>query len=143
MSNQRIPLLGRLAVHNQMITMDQLAEATGEQGRRNDGSNIGKILVEKGFLTSQQLEKLVKGQKQMIARQRASQAAKAAAPGLETDPPKRKAAIDPRSEPVKPPAAAPPVAPPHAPRTAEAENVGCSSAPSGRATRRAQGGPRG
>jgi hypothetical protein len=32
MSNQRIPLLGRLAVHNQMITMDQLAEATGEQG---------------------------------------------------------------------------------------------------------------
>jgi twitching motility protein PilT len=115
MSNQRIPLLGRLAVHNQMITMDQLAEATGEQGRRNDGSNIGKILVEKGFLTSQQLEKLVKGQKQMIARQRASQAAKAAAPGLETDPPKRKAAIDPRSEPVKPPAAAPPVAPPTPP----------------------------
>ncbi len=112
MSNQRIPLLGRLAVHNQMISMDQLAEATDEQGRRNDGSNIGKILIEKGFLTTAQLEKLVKGQQQMIARQRASQAAKAAAPGLETEPPKRKVAIDPRSEPMTPPAAAAPVAAP-------------------------------
>jgi hypothetical protein len=112
MSNQRIPLLGRLAVHNKMISMDQLAEATGEQGRRNDGSNIGKILIEKGFLTTAQLEKLVKGQQQLIARQRASQAAKAAAPGLETEPPKRKVAIDPRSEPMTPPAAAPPVAAP-------------------------------
>jgi twitching motility protein PilT len=112
MSNQRIPLLGRLAVHNQMISMDQLAEATDEQGRRNDGSNIGKILIEKGFLTTAQLEKLVKGQQQMIARQRASQAAKTAAPGLETEPPKQKAAIDPRSEPMTPPAAAAPVAAP-------------------------------
>jgi len=112
MSNQRIPLLGRLAVHNKMITMDQLAEATDEQGRRNDGSNIGKILVEKGFLTSEQLAKLVRGQQQMIARQRASQAAAAAAPGLETEPPKRTAAIDPRSEPLTPPAAAPRVAAP-------------------------------
>ena len=68
MSNQRIPLLGRLAVHNRIISMDQLAEATDEQGRRNDGSNIGKILIEKGFLTSKQLEKLVGAQQQMIAR---------------------------------------------------------------------------
>ncbi len=49
MSNQRVPLLGRLAVHNQMISMDQLAEATQEQGRRNDGPNLGTILVEKDF----------------------------------------------------------------------------------------------
>jgi len=115
MSNQRIPLLGRLAVHNQMISMDQLAEATDEQGRRNDGSNIGNILVEKGFLSSKQLEKLVKGQKQMVARQRASQAAKAAAPDLETEPRKPKAAADPRSEPMTPPVADPrsePMTPP-------------------------------
>ena len=59
MSNQQIPLLGRLAVHNQMISMDQLAEATGEQGRRNDGSSLGSILIEKSFITPEQLKKLV------------------------------------------------------------------------------------
>ena len=63
MSKQRIPLLGRLAVHNQMISMDQLAEATREQGRRNDGSSLGKIMVEKNFITPEQLEKLVNAQR--------------------------------------------------------------------------------
>jgi len=104
MSSQRSPLLGRLAVHNQMISMDQLAEATDEQGSRNDGSNLGDILIEKGFITPEQLGKLVTAQRQMVARQRASQAAKATAPGLETEPQKPKAAADPRSELMTPPA---------------------------------------
>ena len=112
MSNQRSPLLGRLAVHNQLISMDQLAEATDEQGRRNDGSNLGNILIEKGFITPEKLEKLVNAQRQMIARQRASQAAKATAPGLETESQKPKAAASPRSEPMTPPAVEAPVAAP-------------------------------
>ena len=104
MSNQQIPLLGRLAVHNRMISMDQLNETTEEQARRNDGSSLGDVLVEKGFITSGQLVKLLDGQRQMVARQRASQAANAAAPGLEIEPEKPKAVADPRSEPMTPPA---------------------------------------
>ena len=120
MSNQRIPLLGRLAVHNRMISMDQLAETTEEQGRRNDGTSVGKILIEKGFITPEQLEKLLNAQRQMVARQRASQAAKAAAPDLEIEPQKAKAVVDPRSEPMTPPAVeAPIVAPAPEPKQEE------------------------
>jgi twitching motility protein PilT len=95
-----------------MISMDQLAEATDEQGRRNDDSHLGDILIEKGFITSEQLQKLAKAQRQMIARQRANQAAKAAAPGLEAEPQKPKPAADPRSEPLTPPVVEAPVAAP-------------------------------
>ena len=112
MSSQPVAILGRLAVHNRMISMEQLAEATDEQGRRNDGSRLGHILVEKGFISSEQLTKLVNAQRQMVARQRASQAARATAPGLETKPPKAKAAVDPRSEPMTPSAGAAPAAAP-------------------------------
>ncbi|MCH8889840.1 MAG: hypothetical protein IH827_01985, partial [Myxococcales bacterium] len=112
MSSQPVAILGRLAVHNRMISMEQLAEATDEQGRRSDGSNLGSILVEKGFITSKQLTKLVNAQRQMVARQRASQAANAAAPDLEIEPQKPKAAADPRSEPMTPPAVEDPVAAP-------------------------------
>jgi twitching motility protein PilT len=68
-------LLGRLAVHNKLLTLDQLAECTREQGRR--GGRLGDIFVELRFITPKQLEKLVIAQKEMIARQ---QAAKAVAP---------------------------------------------------------------
>ena len=112
MSNQRVPLLGRLAVHNQMISMDQLADATREQGRRNDGTSLGKIMVEKGFIAPEQLEKLLNAQRQMVARQRASQAANAAAPDVEIEPQKPKVAVDPRSEPMTPPAVEAPIAAP-------------------------------
>jgi twitching motility protein PilT len=95
-----------------MISMDQLAEATQEQGRRNDGTSLGKILVEKGFIAPEQLEKLLNAQRQMVARQRASQAANAAAPDVEIEPPKPKAAADPRSEPMTPPAVEAPIAAP-------------------------------
>jgi twitching motility protein PilT len=112
MSDQRVPLLGRLAVHNRMISMSQLAETTEEQGRRSDGSSLGDILVEKGFINSEQLVKLVNAQRQMVTRQRASQAAKATAPGLETEPQKPKVAADPRSELMTPPAVEAPIATP-------------------------------
>ncbi len=112
MSNQRVPLLGRLAVHNKMISMDQLSEATQEQGRRSDGTSLGKILIEKGFIAPEQLEKLLNAQRQMVARQRASEAANAAAPDVEIEPQKPKAAADPRSEPMTPPAVEAPMAAP-------------------------------
>ena len=102
MPSQRTSLLGRLAVHNQMISMEQLAEATEEQGRRSDDSRLGDILLEKGFITSEQLASLVNAQREMVARQRASQAAQATAPDLEIQPQKAPAAVDPRSDPMTP-----------------------------------------
>ena len=69
MSNPKVPsLLGRLAVHNQLITMDQLSKVTTEQGRRRDGTNLGDLLIEMGYITSEQLTKLVKAQKEMLTR---------------------------------------------------------------------------
>ncbi len=70
-----IPLLGRLAVHFKMITMDQLAEVTRSQAR-GDPRRIGDILVADGFITGEYLAKLVKAQKQMVAKQRAKAATK-------------------------------------------------------------------
>ena len=81
-----VSLLGRLAVHNKLITMDQLAEATHEQGRRRDGTILGDILLEMGFINEKKLELLVRAQRKMLAKSRAKQAAANAAPGLETDP---------------------------------------------------------
>ncbi|MBW2715968.1 MAG: hypothetical protein JRD03_07820, partial [Deltaproteobacteria bacterium] len=127
MSNQRVSLLGRLAVHNKMISMDQLTESTEEQGRRNGQSNLGEILVEKGFITTEQLAKLLDAQKQMVVRQRASQAASAAAPDLETKSPKSNAAADSRSEPMTPPPVETPTAAPAAPAVPAAPAASASS----------------
>jgi twitching motility protein PilT len=81
-----VSLLGRIAVHNKLITMDQLAEATSEQGRRRDGSHLGDILLEMGFVNQKQHNLLVKAQSEMLAKARAKQATVNAAPGLEADP---------------------------------------------------------
>ena len=64
-------------------TVDQLAEVTAEQGRRRDGTNLGDLLVELGYVTGAQLTKLVRAQQEMLARQRAQKAAQEAAPSLE------------------------------------------------------------
>jgi len=81
-----VSLLGRLAVHNKLITIDQLAEATREQGRRRDGTNLGEILLEMGFINAKQRDLLVNAQREMLAKSRAKQAVVNAAPGLEPDP---------------------------------------------------------
>jgi twitching motility protein PilT len=72
---QPIPLLGRLAVHHQLITMDQLAEVTRAQAR-GDSRRIGDILVEDGHITNDQLAKLVRAQKALIAKHNARKSAK-------------------------------------------------------------------
>ena len=74
---QPIPLLGRLAVHHQMITMDQLAEVTRAQAR-GDSRRIGAIFVEDGLITSDQLTELVRAQKVLIAKHHARKPAEPA-----------------------------------------------------------------
>jgi twitching motility protein PilT len=79
-AENQILLLGRIALHNKLITADQLAEATRERGRRGDSVRLGDILVEKGWITPNQLQKLVAKQKELATRQRAAQATQRAAP---------------------------------------------------------------
>jgi twitching motility protein PilT len=74
---QPIPLLGRLAVHHQLITMDQLAEVTRAQAR-GDSRRIGDMLVEDGLITGDQLVKLVRAQTALIAKHRARKLAEQA-----------------------------------------------------------------
>lgn len=69
-------LLGRIAVQAKLITMDQLNESTAQQGRE-PGKTIGRILIERGLISQGQLEKLVKIQKDYIAKRKAQQAAAA------------------------------------------------------------------
>ena len=83
MSNQPVPLLGRLAVHLKMITMEQLAEALRAQGKSGEERNLGAVLRELGFINQAQTEKLLAAQKQVLAQQQqkgAAQAATAAQP---------------------------------------------------------------
>ncbi len=97
---QKPPLLGRLAVHHRMITMDQLGEALHEQGR-DDGPSLGEILVAKGFIDRSQLGVLIQAQRDVVARHRA----KARSAGGATGP--RALVEKPRSA-ARQPAEAPP-----------------------------------
>ncbi len=68
-------LLGRLAVHLKMISLEQLAAATREQAEGGSPRRLGDILVDKGFINPKQLAKLVQAQEQVIAKQRSKAAA--------------------------------------------------------------------
>lgn len=127
-ATQPVSLIGRIAVQLKLITMEQLAEATAEQGRRG-GACIGEILVERGFVTAAQMEKLKQIQRDVVTKQRAKQALSgrsvpvpapgapppesARAPAAPAAPPR--AALEPR--PAVPPEPAPP-----RPRRAPAES---------------------
>jgi len=104
------PLMGRIAVQLKMISMDQLAEATREQGRHPE-ARIGDILVDKGFISTAQLEQLVRAQKGVVARHRAK--AREAAPKTPAATP-QPPAPGPRAvaSPPDPPSAVPTPAPP-------------------------------
>jgi twitching motility protein PilT len=67
-------LLGRIAVHTKLVTPSQLEEATDEQGRSGGRARLGEILVQKGFVTAAQLQKLLAAQKQVLAKQAAKRA---------------------------------------------------------------------
>ena len=57
-----MPLIGRLAIQCKMITMEQLQQATREQGCEPE-RRLGDILIELGFVDSAQLDKLKKLQR--------------------------------------------------------------------------------
>jgi twitching motility protein PilT len=93
MAAQKVPLLGRLAVHLKMIDMDQLAEAVRQCGRIGEDKRLGEVLVEQGMIDQAQLAKLLQAQHQVVAKQRAKQAGVLEKPAR------------PQAEPVAPPAA--------------------------------------
>ncbi len=80
MTDQKIPLLGRIAVQLKMIEMNQLREATLEQGRSPE-KRLGEILVEKGFIAPSDLEHLAVVQKDLVEKHRARKAAESKAEG--------------------------------------------------------------
>jgi twitching motility protein PilT len=61
------PLLGRIALHNNLISKDQLAWALREQSREGGVRKLGDILVSSGLITSNQLQQLVQVQQQLLA----------------------------------------------------------------------------
>jgi len=68
-------LLGRIAVHHKLISMDQLVEATLQQGKEGPERRLGDIFVENGWITQDQLQKLLEIQKDLLAKHRQAQAA--------------------------------------------------------------------
>src|SRR5262245_11017334 len=121
-----VPLLGRLAVHLKMISMDQLAEAVREQGRAGEEAKLGEILVARGFIDRGQLAKLIAAQQQVLAKQKgmaAPAAAQPVAPVRSAAPARAPAARAPA--PVQPPAPSAPAAP----RTAQSAPRRDDSAP--------------
>jgi twitching motility protein PilT len=89
--NQATPsdsLLGRVAVAAKLITMEQLAQATREQGRPGSSKNLGDVLVSLGFLTQATLQKALELQKSVLERavQKERAAASSAAPAAASAP---------------------------------------------------------
>src|SRR5687767_14543901 len=68
MSQTPPDLLGRLAVHYKLISMDQLVTATQEQSR-SPSKRLGAILVELGYIDQNELAQLLEAQRQYLAQQ--------------------------------------------------------------------------
>src|SRR5215468_8909357 len=83
MSNPPIPLLGRIAVHLKLISVDQLAEATRLQSNAGGEKRLGEILIERGMLTQAQLEQVLRVRQQMLVKQRAKSAVETTLPAPE------------------------------------------------------------
>ncbi len=64
-------LFGRIALHYKLVTREQLLEASQTQAREGGSRKFGEILVEKGYLTPQQLEQLLTVQQEYLAKQAA------------------------------------------------------------------------
>jgi len=67
-----VSLLGRLAIHFKMISMEQLAAATRELGADTSSRRLGDVLVEKGWINAAQLAKLLRAQQEVLAKQGAA-----------------------------------------------------------------------
>ncbi|MBW8878696.1 MAG: PilT/PilU family type 4a pilus ATPase [Acidobacteria bacterium] len=73
-------LFGRIALHYKLVTREQLVAVAEWQAREGSARRLGEILVERGFLTPQQLEQLLAVQREYVAKQQAQAAAVAATP---------------------------------------------------------------
>ena len=107
MPSAKVPLLGRLAVHPQLVTPDQLEEALRDQGQQGPGANLGDILVARGYLKEKQLATLLRAQQEIVARERTRRAAElGAAAGSEAAAPDAQPAAPAAApvEPARPPA---------------------------------------
>ena len=107
MSSVPSDLLGRLAVHYRLITIEQLGEAVREQGR-TPNKKLGAIMVDLGMIDVTQLAQLLEAQRQYLARHDPESAD--AAPPKHEPPSPRAAAIAPPPPPPAPPAKAAPSA---------------------------------
>jgi len=72
MADRKLPLLGRLAVHHKLVTVEQVIECMAEQRTGAGSPPIGEILVQKGYLSPQRLQQLLEAQKRMLDRHRGS-----------------------------------------------------------------------
>jgi len=79
-------LLGRVAVAAKLITIEQLAQATREQGRPGSTKNLGDVLVALGLLTPVTLRKALEMQKSVLERAAQKQGVTAAAPAAGAKP---------------------------------------------------------
>jgi len=137
-------LLGRIAVHLKLITMDQLAEATRIQGAES-GMPLGEVLVQKGWITPEQLKTLIQYQKDYVAK-RQSAGKPVAAPATAAPAARPAAAKRPAGSTTAPlrvvpaPPARPVAAAPGAAAPAGAPSV--AAAPAARAPRIASAGAR-
>jgi len=135
-------LLGRIAVHTKLISAEQLNEATREQGRSGGRFRLGEVLVEKGFVTPAQLQKLLAAQKQVLAKHVAKKTTTAIVP--EPEPGAAEASLPQPKAPAKDAAAAPAAAAPAAevaPRRAVPAKPAAAK-PAARAAAPAQAGAR-
>lgn len=83
-ANER--LIGRIAVKAKLITMEQLAELTREQGQK-EGVRLGDLMVARGLITEAQLHKLFQVQQQVMAQHAAKKAVEEVAPTPEPSAP--------------------------------------------------------
>jgi twitching motility protein PilT len=85
-------LLGRLAIHYELITKDQLVEALSLQSRGGGRPLLGEILIEKGWISRARFEQLLdiqrKYQTRLLGQTQGGGATEgpAAAPGIGTHP---------------------------------------------------------
>ncbi len=95
-------LLGRLAVHYQLITQEQLQQLVAYVRRHGNAVRFGEAMVRSGAITQEQLTWLLQKQEVYLARQKAQQAAQAAA--VPAQPSAPAPAAPPAPAPAPPPA---------------------------------------
>jgi twitching motility protein PilT len=95
----RDTLFGRMALRVGWVTIEQLNAATEEQGRRQYPPPLGELFVELGFMSDEQVKKLLKRQQDIIAEREAKERQRASVPSDDevTPPPAQRPVAAPAS----------------------------------------------